>query len=91
MNTQHRPCPHMKGLLSGYLDGSLKGILRWYAHLHVSGCPQCTSVLEDLRKMLEQLRGLKSPTTPATISPERALQWEQAFDAIDESREKGKN
>jgi hypothetical protein len=80
-------CPHMKGLLSGYADENLTGISRWYTRLHLSGCPQCTKVLEEIIQMLKQLRALKStPDTPHFDA--RAKEWEAAFDAVDKKLER---
>jgi hypothetical protein len=97
MNTQEnnqqkvQPCPHMKGLLSGYADGTLKGISEWYTRLHVAGCPQCTQALDDLRQMLQKLRGLRPQTTEIPTSEESnqllgrdASEWAKVFKSIDE-------
>jgi hypothetical protein len=91
-----QPCPHMKGLLSSYADETLTGISRWYTRLHLSGCPQCTKVLEELLQMLKQLRTLKSAPDVADINAlvfsdtqtkEKEKMWEKAFDAIDRELE----
>jgi hypothetical protein len=83
-------CPHMKGLLSGYADENLTGISRWYTRLHLSGCPQCTKVLEEIIQMLKQLRALKSAPniTESAFADTHAKEWEAAFDAIDKKLEK---
>jgi hypothetical protein len=86
-------CPHMKGLLSGYADENLTGISRWYTRLHLSGCPQCTKVLEEIIQMLKQLRALKSAPDVLNInksafSDTHTKEWEAAFDAIDKKLDK---
>lgn len=54
-----RPCLHMKGMLSGLSDGTLKGLLRWYAERHVAGCRHCAPSLSAIVVLEARLRSLR--------------------------------
>ncbi len=65
------PCPQMRTLLSGLADGSLNGILRWYARAHTSRCRRCAPALLGLQALREQLRGLNDAACAAGAQPVR--------------------
>lgn len=52
------PCRHMRTLLSGMADGTLKGLLLRYARSHVAGCDHCRGALGGLYRLRERLQGL---------------------------------
>lgn len=54
-----RPCLHMKSMLSGLSDGTLKGLLRWYAERHVAGCRHCAPALSAIVVLEARLRSLR--------------------------------
>jgi hypothetical protein len=48
----------MRTLLSALADGSLSGLVRWYAESHTKLCVHCSETLEALQALREQLREL---------------------------------
>jgi predicted anti-sigma-YlaC factor YlaD len=49
--------------LSDYLDGDLPDNERVALEAHLDGCPECTAVLDDLRRVIQRARTL-SPAAP---------------------------
>lgn len=66
------PCGIMKPWINGLLDGSLRGVVRWYAGYHVSTCSRCRAALAALRALRERLRNLASAST-AEVEAGRAV------------------
>jgi anti-sigma factor RsiW len=56
--------PHM----SAYLDSELPGRARNRLERHTAQCPQCRSVLDDLRDMLTLLQGAPPPQPTAAVA-----------------------
>jgi len=77
-----KPCPHMRTLVSAWIDDRLTGLARWYTERHIQGCRQCQSSLPFLRGMRARLLRLAAPPPDAALAPERWLQveaeWERA-------------
>lgn len=91
-----RPCRHMRVLVSGLADGTLRGLARWFAAGHVSRCPRCEAALRVLKRLRERLLRLGSrsaeqephPAAPQeTLPPERWAALEAALTEAD--RESG--
>ena len=80
--TDLKPCPHMRTLVSAWIDGRLTGLARWYTERHVHACRQCQSSLPLLRGMRARLLHLAAPPPEAALTPERWAQveaeWERA-------------
>jgi hypothetical protein len=55
--------------LSEYLDGELPENERLALEAHLSGCPQCSTVLEELRRVVKQARGLPPLEPDADLWP----------------------
>ncbi|MBN9502641.1 MAG: hypothetical protein J0H02_12765 [Armatimonadetes bacterium] len=51
----------MEGLLNRAADGSSKGLARWYALAHAAHCSGCKKFLDNLTRMIEQMRREKQP------------------------------
>jgi len=78
------PCPQMRTLLSRLADGSLTGILRWYATAHTSRCARCAPALAGLQALRHSLAGLNAAASDAGypdlhLSPERWSAIEEAM------------
>jgi len=69
-----KPCPHMRVLVSSWLDGALTGLARWYTAFHVARCPQCQSSLPFLRTLHSRLEDIGTRPPDAALTPER---WER--------------
>ena len=54
-------CGFMREMLSSLADGTLKGVMRWYAEHHVAGCPHCSAALVGLRELRTRLREFGLP------------------------------
>jgi hypothetical protein len=87
-----KPCPHMRTLVSAWVDGKMTGIAKWYTEWHVKHCPQCQSAIPFLRSLHERLQSLGSQETsqggPSQELPE--LRWSrirEAWDKVDAGKE----
>lgn len=78
-----KPCPHMRTLVSAWVDGRLTGLAKWYTDWHIKHCPQCQSSLPFLRSLHERMREL-SERGADTIPDERWTRIESAWDRVDE-------
>lgn len=80
--TDLKPCPHMRALVSAWIDGRLTGLARWYTERHVKDCPQCRSSIPFLRSMHARLLSLGAPQEAAALEPGRwarvEAEWERA-------------
>jgi len=80
--TNLKPCPHMRTLVSAWVDERLTGLARWYTERHIQACRQCRSSLPFLRAMRARLRHLGALPAEAALAPERWAQveaeWERA-------------
>ena len=81
-STDLKPCPHMRTLVSAWVDGRLTGLARWYTERHVKDCPQCQSSVPFLRSMHARLLSLGTPREAAALEPGRwarvEAEWEKA-------------
>jgi anti-sigma factor RsiW len=55
--------PHM----SAYLDSDLRTQARARVQRHTAECPECRSVLDSLRRMLDLLQSAPLPEPPADV------------------------
>ncbi len=81
-----QPCSHMKLLLSSLADGTLTGMVRWFAAQHAKGCEHCGQTLENLLVLRSRLRAmnLSQPAdSPLTLTAERRASLEAAWNEID--------
>ena len=81
-----KPCRHMEGLVSAWVDGALTGLSRLYTEFHVRTCPQCTASLPFLRLLKGRLAGLPNAEPEKTEVPAPALpaeRWENVNDEWD--------
>jgi anti-sigma factor RsiW len=53
--------------MSPYLESDLSAWARARVQRHTAECPECRSVLEDLRRMLALLRGAPAPEPVADV------------------------
>ena len=86
-----RPCKHMEEMVSGFVDGSLRGPARWYTQLHVLHCTQCRAAAKNLRVVIGQVSTLRSDGSEGDgrLSAGRREEIERAMDKADgASREK---
>ena len=84
-----KPCRHMEKWVAALGDDSLTGWARWYAQIHISGCNQCRATLEGLRQVRARMRALAdaaNAAAPLTLTADRRLALNVAFDAIDAKR-----
>ena len=78
-----KPCPHMRTLVSAWIDNRLTGIAKWYTEWHVKHCPQCQSSLPFLRSLHERMRQLAG-RGDETIPELRWAKIESAWEKLDE-------
>ncbi len=78
-----KPCPHMRILVSSWLDGALAGFALWYTEFHIAHCPQCRSSLPFLRTLHSRLAQMGANSPEAALAPERWEQVEAAWRAAD--------
>lgn len=77
-----KPCPHMRTLVSAWLDNQLHGLALWYTKRHVAHCRRCQSSAPFLRTMHSRLRELGEPDPEALLTPDR---WEKVENAWDQA------
>jgi hypothetical protein len=41
----------METLVSGYIDGNLTGVQKWYTESHIKGCKQCQASIPFLQAL----------------------------------------
>ena len=81
------PCWVMGSWVSAFCDGSLPALVRWYAQLHVSRCPQCARAIAAFRSVRERLRLHREVIVAqerSGLSPERWKAVERAWAAADQ-------
>jgi hypothetical protein len=81
-----RPCWYMHRWVNALADSSLSGLARWYANLHVAGCPQCRTALDELRALRDRLRTLGKASAslrPGAITRGRWETLQAELDALD--------
>ena len=78
-----RPCRHMARWVDALADGSLHGIVRWYAQLHVKSCRQCRSTLHSIRRVKEQLQALRHRDHMTTSASSNQLSLTARFDEVE--------
>jgi hypothetical protein len=59
---------HPADLLSAYLDGELSPAERRAVEGHLEGCPECTALLEDLRRLDVAVAEERVPPVPAGLA-----------------------
>ena len=82
-----QPCSYMKLLLSSLADGTLTGMVRWFAEQHARGCEHCGQTLENLLVLRSRLRAISASQpkdTPLSLTPERRASLEATWKDIDE-------
>jgi hypothetical protein len=93
--TDVKPCPHMRTLISEWMDAKLTGIKRWYTEQHIRGCAQCQASLPFLRSLQVRLRSLTSDKPPKDVEDDTRLgpeHWSAvhaAWDVLDRKHEGG--
>lgn len=89
--TDLKPCPHMRTLVSAWIDGKLTGLAKWYTERHIHDCRQCSASVPFLRKMHDRLRGLAGvEDNESTLATDRWQNLDAAFDRVEEAASKGK-
>ena len=79
-----KPCPHMETLVSGWLDGALNGLQRWYTQWHVSQCPRCSNAVPVLRVLKDRLHGIAEQPSDPALTPEQRAAVETAWQRADQ-------
>ncbi|HET7076077.1 MAG TPA: zf-HC2 domain-containing protein [Chloroflexia bacterium] len=59
--------PHVRPLLSAYLDGEVTPAERAQVERHLAGCVECARVLAEYRQIGGNIRGLVRPQPPLTL------------------------
>src|SRR5579859_4580269 len=59
--------PHVRALLSAYLDGEVTPAEHAQVERHLVSCPECTRILAEYRDLGSQVRTLSRPLPPATL------------------------
>jgi hypothetical protein len=89
-----KPCSHMKLLLSSLADGTLTGMVRWFAEQHARGCEHCGQTLENLLILRSRLRAINSfpkKEDSLALTAERRAALEATWKEMDERSEEGAN
>jgi len=81
-----KPCPHMRTLVSAWLDGALTGIAKWYVEWHMKTCPQCRSAVPFFRGMHHRLEELAHKGDVPNLGEERWEKIEKAWAEMDQKR-----
>ncbi len=82
MRTEISPCWHMKGMVQGLADGTLRGFLRKYATFHLRYCERCRQAVAGLRAVIARLSRLLKPAEMPTESWSTiASAWDDAESA----------
>lgn len=81
-----KPCPHMRTLVSAWMDGKLAGLAKAYTEWHVRHCPQCGASLPFLRGLSERMRHLAEARRERSLElpKERWAEIEAGWDKVDE-------
>jgi hypothetical protein len=81
-------CEPIEELLSAFLEGELRPAEKALVEGHLAGCPDCTSLLADLRRAQHALAGFPevevSPVLQARLAaiPERKKKFSLTFDFV---------
>jgi len=67
-------CKEFVRLVSDYLDGDLRPVLRARANLHLRLCPGCRVYLRQMQQTIQTLSRL--PSAPAALSARDALLYQ---------------
>jgi len=59
--------PHVRPMLSAYLDGEVTPAERAQVERHLAGCVECARVLAEYRQIGGNIRGLARPQPPLTL------------------------
>lgn len=86
-----KPCPHMRVLISAWIDGALSELARWYTTWHLAHCPRCQAAAAALRAMRDRLRALSArPHSDQMgvwgLAPERWQAVEEGWKQTDSER-----
>jgi hypothetical protein len=77
-----KPCPHMRTLVSAWLDGRLTGIARWYTEWHVHHCPRCGESVPFFRGLHRRLEAL-ARVPAGDLGADRWSKIEKAWEDMD--------
>lgn len=82
-NTGQLNCASVEEYLSLYLDGELDSGISENISFHVEECTTCSSLIEDLRNILEIAKTLNSASIPSEVSSRlrHALKEQVGFDS----------
>jgi hypothetical protein len=81
-------CEHIEELLSVFLEGELNPAEKEQVEVHLAGCPDCASLLADLRRTRQALAGFPevevSPGLQARLAaiPTRKKKFSLTFDFV---------
>ncbi len=78
-----KPCPHMRILVSAWIDDALTGLARWYTAWHVAHCPQCAASLPFLQGLRDRMRDLESAGGDVHLPPERWATVEEGWEQME--------
>jgi hypothetical protein len=81
--TDLKPCPHMRTLVSAWIDGKLTGLVKWYTERHIHDCEQCSKSIPFLQRMQERLRTLANSTNAPSDESLSGERWEKLDAALD--------
>jgi hypothetical protein len=73
----------MRKMISGLVDGTLRGIIVVYARFHIERCARCKSALVALHELRERLRLACAPSDANVLDPARAAGLSTKLDEID--------
>jgi len=90
MSAQHeednKPCPHMRTLVSAWLDDRLTGLAKWYVEWHIKHCKQCSKSVPFFRKMHGRLENLAAKGSAVALDPARWDKIEKAWEETDQKK-----
>ena len=81
-----KPCPHMRMLVSAWLDGALTGIAKWYVEWHMKSCPRCSASIPFFQGLHHRLEELAQRDDVPDLGAERWERIEEAWAERDMKR-----
>lgn len=82
----NKPCPHMRVLVSAWLDGKVTGLAKWYVEWHIKHCERCSASVPFFRGLHLRLEQLAVREPKAGLGEERWEKIEQAWEDVEQKR-----
>ena len=81
-----KPCPHMRTLVSAWLDGALTGFAKWYVEWHMKHCERCSESVPFFQGLHHRLEDLATKDKAPDLGADRWEKIEAAWAEADRKR-----